>query len=85
MKLRLHACRNLRQTLAMEAREMEKLSTEAAKRKAEIEALQAEKEIKQKEVCWAPGNSGIIISCVCMFEGSFAHEFMQWMKQKMGG
>lgn len=47
---------------------MEKLSTEAAKRKAEIEALQAEKEIKQKEVFWAPGNSGIIISCVCMFE-----------------
>ena len=42
--------RYLRQTLAMETREMEKLSAEAAERKAEIEALQAEKEAKQKEV-----------------------------------
>jgi hypothetical protein len=40
----------------MEARAMEKLSAEAVQRKAEIEALQAEKE---KEVNWPPCNGEI--------------------------
>lgn len=40
---------------------MEKLSAEAVQRKAEIEALQAEKEKKQKEVNWPPYNGEITI------------------------
>ncbi len=59
LQLRLRVCRNLRQTLAMEARAMEKLSAEAVQRKAEIEALQAEKEKKQKEVNWPPCNGEV--------------------------
>ena len=45
--------------MAMEARAMEKLSAEAVQRKAEIEALQAEKEKKQKEVNWPPCNGEV--------------------------